>query len=361
VPNGTYDVHVVAGDASFIDSTHVIDLEGQIALQGTPTAAAPWIESIVRVTVSDGRLTVSSDVTGSNDKIDYIDINTAAFAHVDGSTLNLDFDGSSNPIVLAGDGSNITATRNGTTYSFPSASVAGIMGNGTVSGDRLIVNSVIPQPLNFLGGLGDDSIAVNAGASLLLEQSQRLHALNIASGSLKLAAAGNRTLVVDTLTINASGRLDLSDNALIVTAGDIGSWDGAAYTGITGYIAAGRGDGSWNGNGIVTSTANPGGNTTLAIARASDVLGIGPADAGICRGQTVTGSDTLVMYTYGGDANLDGKVNVDDYGRIDSNIGLGTAGWFNGDFNYDGKINIDDYGIIDVNVGIQGTPLTVHR
>jgi hypothetical protein len=29
-------------------------------------------------------------------------------------------------------------------------------------------------------------------------------------------------------------------------------------------------------------------------------------------------------------------------------------GWFNGDFNYDGKINIDDYGIIDVNVGIQG-------
>src|SRR5439155_25512022 len=63
---------------------------------------------------------------------------------------------------------------------------------------------------------------------------------------------------------------------------------------------------------------------------------------------------TLVMYTYGGDANLDGKINVDDYGRIDFNVPLGTSGWFNGDFNYDGKINVDDYGIIDFNVGIQG-------
>src|SRR5439155_18378230 len=71
-------------------------------------------------------------------------------------------------------------------------------------------------------------------------------------------------------------------------------------------------------------------------------------------GQTVTGTDTLVMYTYGGDANLDGKINVDDYGRIDFAVPLGIAGWSNGDFNYDGKINVDDYGIIDFNVGIQG-------
>jgi hypothetical protein len=52
---------------------------------------------------------------------------------------------------------------------------------------------------------------------------------------------------------------------------------------------------------------------------------------------------------------LDGKINVDDYGRIDFNVELpGAIGWYNGDFNYDGKINVDDYGIIDLNVGIQG-------
>jgi len=62
------------------------------------------------------------------------------------------------------------------------------------------------------------------------------------------------------------------------------------------------------------------------------------------------------MYTYGGDANLDGKINVDDYGHIDTSVPLGLSGWFNGDFNYDGKINVDDYGIIDFNIGIQGAP-----
>ena len=81
------------------------------------------------------------------------------------------------------------------------------------------------------------------------------------------------------------------------------------------------------------------------------------SDNAVWGGQTVTGSDTLVMYTYGGDATLDGKINVDDYGRIDFNVNLGASGWYNGDFNYDGKINVDDYGIIDFNVGIQGPPL----
>src|SRR5438067_4951862 len=60
------------------------------------------------------------------------------------------------------------------------------------------------------------------------------------------------------------------------------------------------------------------------------------------------------MYTYGGDANLDGKIEIADYGQIDFNVPLGTNGWFNGDFNYDGKIDISDYGIIDFNIGIQG-------
>ena len=73
--------------------------------------------------------------------------------------------------------------------------------------------------------------------------------------------------------------------------------------------------------------------------------------------ETIDGSTVIVKYTYGGDANLDGKLNVDDYGKIDFNVPLGITGWFNGDFNYDGKLNVDDYGIIDFNVGIQGAAL----
>src|SRR5205823_11329358 len=102
----------------------------------------------------------------------------------DGSTLSLDFDGSANPITLATNGTNITATRNGATYSFPSVSVATIAANGTTSADHLIVNSIISQPVNFLGGAGNDLIDVNPAASLLFAQSEHFHALNVAGGSV---------------------------------------------------------------------------------------------------------------------------------------------------------------------------------
>jgi hypothetical protein len=69
-------------------------------------------------------------------------------------------------------------------------------------------------------------------------------------------------------------------------------------------------------------------------------------------GETITGTDTLVMYTYGGDATLDGKIN------IDNGIANNLTGWSNGDFNYDGKVNIDDYTrFIDAHIGTQARNL----
>ena len=84
------------------------------------------------------------------------------------------------------------------------------------------------------------------------------------------------------------------------------------------------------------------------------MVAISGLQTGLFAGETVDATTVIVKYTYGGDANFDGKINVDDYGRIDFNVPLGTSGWYNGDFNYDGKINVDDYGIIDFNVIIQG-------
>src|SRR5205085_7125863 len=68
-------------------------------------------------------------------------------------------------------------------------------------------------------------------------------------------------------------------------------------------------------------------------------------------GQSTASGDQLVMYTWGGDANLDGTLNGDDYFQIDSHFNQdGTVfGYYNGDFNYDGSINGDDYFIIDSN------------
>jgi len=75
--------------------------------------------------------------------------------------------------------------------------------------------------------------------------------------------------------------------------------------------------------------------------------------------ETVDGTSVLVKYTYGGDANLSGSVDADDYGQIDFNALLGgtLTGWFNGDFDFSGSTDADDYGIIDFVIGIQGPPL----
>jgi hypothetical protein len=80
VPNGTYTVRVVAGDPGFFDSVFRINVEGVLAIDGTPTTSQRWFDNTVTVTVSDGRLTVSSAAGASNNKISFIDISPAAAA-----------------------------------------------------------------------------------------------------------------------------------------------------------------------------------------------------------------------------------------------------------------------------------------
>jgi fibronectin type 3 domain-containing protein len=74
VPNGTYSVHLVAGDPKYFDSVYRIDVEGVLAINGTPTASNLWLERTIEVTVTDGLLTVSNAPGSQNNKIDYIDV-----------------------------------------------------------------------------------------------------------------------------------------------------------------------------------------------------------------------------------------------------------------------------------------------
>jgi hypothetical protein len=171
-----------------------------------------------------------------------------------------------------------------------------------------------------------------------------------------------RVLFVTNLFFGESGptgKLDLVNNDVVVHGGLVGSWDGSAYTDLSGLVASGfHGTTAWTGNGINSSAAAATPSVhAIGIARAHEVTSIEPTETAVFDNQTVLGTDVLIKYTYGGDANLDGKVNVDDYGRVDSSIGIGVKGWYNGDLNYDGKVNVDDYGVIDSIIGIQGSPL----
>src|SRR5205823_10634391 len=47
---------------------------------------------------------------------------------------------------------------------------------------------------------------------------------------IELISGGNRIIRTAAVTVSDTARIDLKDNKMIVAAGDIGSWNGTAYT-----------------------------------------------------------------------------------------------------------------------------------
>jgi N-acetylneuraminic acid mutarotase len=74
VPNGSYSVHVVAGDPSAYDSTYAVNVEGVLVVSGHPTGTVKWFEGTRTVTVSDGRLTLTNAAGSANNKVCFVDI-----------------------------------------------------------------------------------------------------------------------------------------------------------------------------------------------------------------------------------------------------------------------------------------------
>jgi autotransporter-associated beta strand protein len=184
-------------------------------------------------------------------------------------------------------------------------------------------------------------------------------ALNVSgTGKIASSSGGGKVFKTNAVTATGGGSIDLADNRLIVANASAGAAATTAAN-LTALLKNGFNGGQWNGGaGIVTSRPNAGPAThltALAVAVAGDVNLTGQSWAG----QTLAATDAVVMYTYGGDADLNGKLDGDDYFRIDSNINIaGASGWTKGDFDYNGVINGDDYFVLDSNIGRQGAQIT---
>ena len=255
-----------------------------------------------------------------------------------------------------------TVTINGTGAKLRTSQAAVNSSRDIVANVGTIEVGIEGATFGNVSGAGTLSVA-KTGDGVLTINRIRTHGLVVSTGLVKIKADGTTTATsaLDVLAVQDTGRFDLANNKMVVRATPVGSWNGTAYTNLTGEIASGRNQGAWDGvGGIITSQtdATSGDLTSVGIARASDALGIADAATATFAGQTVTGTDTLIAYTYGGDANLDGAITGDDYFQIDSGFSGGATGWFNGDFNYDGAITGDDYFIIDSNFPAQGAPLS---
>jgi hypothetical protein len=214
-----------------------------------------------------------------------------------------------------------------------------------------------------LSNLNESTVTLTKhGAGTLAVSNVRAAGLNVASGTVQVTPDGTAAGAsrVTGLVIGADGRLDLTNNKLI-TETPVGTFTGGGYSGVHGEVARAYHAGAWDRPGLMTSQPDAGptvGTTTLGVASASQILFIAPTATGTWAGQPVTGTSTLVMYTYAGDLNFDGRVDAQDYGIIDNWVQFpGTSGYANGDINYDGVIDAADYGVIDNTIQLQGPPI----
>jgi T5SS/PEP-CTERM-associated repeat protein len=150
------------------------------------------------------------------------------------------------------------------------------------------------------------------------------------------------------------GKLDLADNDLILKA--TAATQTAALAATTNRVKTARNTPGtlWQGQGITTSAATA--VTGLAVIPNRDSTGA-PLYTTF-DGVSVDANTILVKYTYDGDANADGKINIDDYTAIDLGLANGLTGYNHGDFNYSGGVpDGDDYNLIDIAFFAQGAPL----
>jgi len=307
-----------------------------------------------------------------------------------GGTLNVESGG------LIGDDTTLLTVASSTTGTanvaaggylhFETSDISGTLNLNLTSTATVDVNELTASgAVNISGGQlmtvqtvdVSGTVNVHSNAKVVIANSSEIGTLDVTTGATvtltartgSYATSPARVLTVTTLFLGntngfATGTLDIKDNDMIVKDGDIGSWDGDEYTGLQGILQHSLHNGAWDLPGIITSISTSSPFTSIGIATASEVLGIGSTatdnwvqGAGLTVG--VTGSDILLKYTYTGDANLDGVIASDDYFQIDSHVGLNGSAfdYFNGDFNLDGNIDGDDYFFINSNIGGQGDQL----
>lgn len=218
--------------------------------------------------------------------------------------------------------------------------------------------------------LQDSGVAITkvGNGTLEVNRLRTTGAVSINAGTVKITPAGGAAAVsrMNSLTIGASGKLDIGNNALVIPAGSLINGSAISVTRLRNLLLAGRGGA---GTGLGTWDAPGGIGTSSFHDDGTDAIGyVWNADPNLLAGQvstvngySVSGSDYIVKYTACGDADLNGLVDDTDVAVIGLTYDGGASGghhWYEGDFNYDGKVDDDDVAILGLTYNPTGTPLT---
>jgi T5SS/PEP-CTERM-associated repeat protein len=214
---------------------------------------------------------------------------------------------------------------------------------GTVTGLAQFTGSgttIFEGPAGF-GGLTRSGTTVVEPSGSLVAGHIRENAL-IVNGPATITAKATAndpagTSVVNSLSIDPGGVLDLTNNSLII---DYDPPVGSLVSEVRQHLQSGR----------------------IASGSATPATGLGYGDNALLNkptfaGQVVDSSSLLIKFTYFGDADLNGQVDVADLGALASNWQT-SAPWTSGDFDYSGFVDVADLGLLASNwqAGV-GSPL----
>ena len=219
----------------------------------------------------------------------------------------------------------------------------------TLSGNTLIISGGTATLLSDAGATNPGlSIIVNSGAAVVANTTQHLGALGVA-GTFTMAAGGGKVLRVTALSQSPSAALNLNDNDLIIDyAAAISGTPPTAE--LRNWIATARAGGAWNAAGVRSTAAAGNAAFTLGYMDAADYFAINGTAAKF-DGETIDATTVLVKYTLAGDANLDGRVDFNDFLRLQNSFNTANAGFAGGDFDYDGKADFNDFLALQNNFG----------
>lgn len=303
-------------------------------------------------------------VGGSVESVDgTVDVNL--FGGTD--TLNYNDVGNTFDDTYELNGFDISRTQSGTVTWDSNANTVNVLGGSDTNVFNINVSTFVdynvftgggPDTVNVNNALGfgidldtqaeNDDVFINTDDSSLARvtfaATDRLGQLVIGDGGeVDIAGGGDKVLTVRSLAINnagsADGFLNIRDNALVVDY-----FSSSPLSSVRSLVQSGFNGGAFNGDGIRSS--NAGGDFAVGYGE-SAVTGTTSLF-----GTSVDSTSVVVRYTVNGDANLDGTVNLADFGRLRAGFGSGTGLWTDGDFNFSGNTDLADFGILRSTFGL---------
>jgi hypothetical protein len=190
--------------------------------------------------------------------------------------------------------------------------------------------------------------------------------VSVNSGRLQFAStnAERQTPAVliqaQSLTMGSNAVLDITNHDLMIGDSNLTRVEAQILAGLGTLL---NGNPSNPGDPVITSsTMFTEGDKFLVPLDADAILGTGVPGSAI--GQiwdnvTITQTGTIIiLYTYFGDADFNGRVDIGDYGPIQDNFNKDTPGladifasWQKGDLDLSGHVDVGDYAPIQDNFG----------